>query len=250
MNTKKRIILGVAGLVLATLTTCAVNAQPNSGTFRTTGYFVGVTQGTNPKTGNPVYQNASFAGHNLVNLAMGRSENDTNYPNQVMAMSIAPDLSSITLVVYDESSSNIVATIAQSTAVDTVKQQDKKQPGPNRAQFVAIMLINPGGNDYNAIGGGYLTLSGRVNLDPATGAPAPVNASLDTDAFDDAVGDVEVPGALDRDSVRSANRTGLGHVTGVLDIINNGNTETILVPNGNLSIRRALPLLPSYTGTS
>lgn len=250
MNTTKRIILGLVGIATITLTASAAFAAPNSGTFRTTGFFVGLTQGSNTVTGKPAYQNASFSGHNLVNVAMGRSLNDTNYPNQILAMSFAPDLSSADLVVYDSSVSNVVATIAQSTSLDSVKQQDKKQTGPNRAQFVATLLINPTGNNWNSLQGGYFTVAGRINLDPATGAPGTVAVSLDTDSLDGAVGNFDVPAALDPSFVRGNARTGLAHVIGVLDEINDGNTKTILVPDGNLSIGQPLPLVPVYTGAS
>jgi hypothetical protein len=250
MNTTKRIILGLVGIATITLTASAATAAPNSGTFRTSGYFIGLTQGTNTITGKPAYADASFSGHNLVNVALGRSLNDTNYPNQVLALSFAPDLSSADLVVYDSSISNIVATIAQSTSVDSVKQQDKKQVGPNRAQFVATLLINPTGNNWNSLQGGYFTVAGRVNLDPATGAPGTVAVSLDTDSLDGAVGNFDVPAALDPGAGRGNTRTGLAHLIGDLDEIINGQTETILVPDGILTIGQPLPLVPVYTGAS
>jgi hypothetical protein len=247
MKANKHILIGLAGLALATLTTYAADTATDSGTFRTTAYFIGLTQGTNA-AGNPAYENASLAGHNLVNLAMGRSQNDANYPDQVLAMTIAQDLSSMELVVYDQSVSNVVATIAQSTSVDTVKQQDKKEPGPNRAHFVTPMLVTPGGNNDNALTGGYFSIAGRINLNPTNGAPGTVSISLDVDPLDATVGDVDVANALDPDSVRETVRTGLAHGNGVLDIINDGNIETILVPDGHLSIRRPLPLVPVLTG--
>lgn len=247
MNANKHILLGVAGLALAALTTYAADTGTNSGTFRTTGYFIGLTQGTTTN-GTPVYQNASLAGHNLVNLAMGRSLNDTNYPTQVLAMTIAPDLSSMELVVYDQSVSNVVATIAQGTSVDTVKQQDKKETGPNHAQFVAVMMINPTGNNYNGLTGGYFSLAGALNLDPATGAPGTVSVSVEPQLFDGT--EVDVPNYLDPDAVLVKVPTGGAQGNGVLDINNNGTSETILVPSGSLSIRQPVPLVPAYTGTT
>jgi hypothetical protein len=123
-------------------------------------------------TGHPRYVNADFAGHNLVNLAMGRSVGDTNEPKQVMAMTFACDLSSASLVVYDELTSNVVATIATSTTMNSVEQQDVHESGPNRAHFVAVLQIGANGNPTNGLIDGYFTVAGRLNLDPTNGCPS------------------------------------------------------------------------------
>src|SRR5271169_314814 len=120
MKTKKRILFGLAGLAVAAI--AAYAGVVGTKTFRTTGYFIGLTQGTNPVTGHPNYDYVNFAGHNLVNLAMGRNLTDRKVLHQVMAMTFACDLSAASLVVYDESTSNVVATIAASTSVDSVRQ--------------------------------------------------------------------------------------------------------------------------------
>jgi hypothetical protein len=239
MNAKKRILLGAAGLAVAAITAYAAGTV-SSEIFRTTGYFIGIAQGTNTVTGKPIYENASFAGHNLVNLAMGRSLGDTNYPQQVMAMTFACDLSSASLVVYDLSLSNVVATIATSTSIDTVKAQDAKVAGPNRAHFVAVLQVGANGNETNGLLGGYFTVAGRVNLNPITGCPQPVLVALDRDSLDRLVDDMELPSSVDPDPVALRLRTGLAHLIGVVDTIDNGTTNTILVPYGGLSIRREL----------
>ena len=82
MKTKKRIFLGVASLAVAAIAAYAAGVVSTT-TFRTTGYFIGLTQGTNPATGHPRYDYFDFAGHNLVNLAMGRTLTDTSVTNQV-----------------------------------------------------------------------------------------------------------------------------------------------------------------------
>ena len=63
------------------------------------------------------------------------------------------DLSSANLVVYDEKLSNVVASIAQSTSIDSVYQQDKLAKGPDRAHFVAVLQLGQNGNDTNGLAG-------------------------------------------------------------------------------------------------
>jgi hypothetical protein len=240
MKTKKRIILGVASLAAAAMTAYA--AGVGSVTLRTIGCFIGLTQGSDPANGYPRFENADFAGHNLVNLAMGRSVADTNVPNQVLAMTFPCDLSAASLVVYDKLTSNVVATIAASTTIDSVVQQDNDQKGPNRAHFVAALQIGTNGNPTNGLLSGYFTVAGRLHLNPTNGCPEPVIVWLDRDPLDRRVDDVELPARDDPDSVPLTLRTGLGHLIGVVDAVTDGNTNTILVPYGGLSIRRELPV--------
>jgi hypothetical protein len=244
MNVKRRILFGIAGLTttLAMVGTIRAADTNTLKTFRTTGYFIGLTQGTNPVTQKPTYDNASFAGHNLVNLAMGRNLTDTNHPHQVMAMTFDCDLSSASLVVYDLATSNALATIAASTFVDSVYQSDPlNQPGPSRAHFVTTLQINPLGNPTNGLVNGFFTVAGRVNLNPKTGCPQPVLVVLDRDNLDRVDDDMELPASLDPDVVPLIERTGLAHLIGVVDAETDGNAHTILVPYGGLSIRRELP---------
>jgi hypothetical protein len=245
MKTNKRIILGVAGLAVAAMAAYASGAS--TVTLRTLGYFIGLTQGTDPVTGTPRYVNADFAGHNLVDLAMGRAVNDTNVHSQVLAMTFACDLSSANLVVYDESTSNVVATIAASTSVDSVLQQDPREAGPNRAHFVTTMQIETNGNGTNGVLGGYFTIAGRVNLNPTNGCPQPVLVWLDHDPLDRVDGDAELSANQDPDSVALTKRTGLAHLIGVVDLVADGGTNTVLVAHGGLSIRRELPIAPTIT---
>jgi hypothetical protein len=240
MNAKKCTLLAVAGLAVAAISVYAIVSP--SKTFRTTGYFIGVTQGSNSVTGNPQFDTVNFAGRNLVNLAMGRSVTATNVPNQVMALTFACDLSSASLVVYDLSTSNVVNIIAPSTSIDSVKQQDTKQTGPNRARFVGMFQIAANGTSTNGLLGGYLTVAGHVHLNPTTGCPEPVLVRLDRDVLDAVVGNKEIPARLDPDSGRFTLRAGLAHLIGVVDAVDNGKTNTILVPYGGLSIRRELPV--------
>src|ERR1700735_5162230 len=143
----KNIIIGAATMAVAAVTAYAATVATK--TYRTTAYFVGIQQGTNDSNGHAQFQNASFAGHNLANLAMGRPAGATNAPYQVLAMTFACDLSSASLVVYDEKLSNVVATIGQSTSIDSVVQQDNLAKAPNRAHFVTVLPLNANGNDTN-----------------------------------------------------------------------------------------------------
>jgi hypothetical protein len=249
MKATKRIITGVASLTIVALASFStVRADTNSvGTYRTTGYFIGLTQGTNPVTGHLKFVDVDFAGHNLVNLAMGRALTSTNTPGQVMAMTFGADLSSASLVVYDLGSSNVVATIATSTFIDSVKQQDTNGKGPNRAHFVAYLQVGANGNSTNGVADGYLTVAGRVNLNPTTGQPQPIIVSLDRDPLDRVVDDIEMPATIDPDSTPLTVRTGLAHLIGVVDTIDNGTTNTVLLPFGGLSIRHELPGTPAST---
>jgi len=240
MKTNKYTYLAVAGLALATIAAYATGAVSVK-TFRTTGYFIGITQGTNPVTGDPQYDRVDLAGHNLVNLAMGRGVTD-NRTNQVMAMTFACDLSSASLVVYDTRTSNILATIAASTTIDSVKQQDTNQKGPNRAHFVAVLQVAANGNPTNGLLSGYFTVAGRLHLNPNTGCPEPVPVFLDRDPLDKLDDDIELASQDDPDSVPLTVRTGLAHLIGVVDLVADGSASTVLVPYGGLSIRRELPV--------
>lgn len=242
MKTNKRILLVAAGLAVASVAAYATGVV-GSKTFRTTGYFLGITQGTDPVTSHPRFDQLNLAGHNLVNLAMGRNLTSTNVPSQVMAMTFECDLSAANLVVYDKHSSNIVATIAASTTVDSVKQQNTNLKGPNRAHFVALLQLGQNGNTTNGLAGGYLTIAGRVNLNPLTGCPEPVFFALDRDGLDRLDGNIELPAKDDPDSERLTVRAGLAHLIGVVDAITDGKTNTVLVPYGGLSIRRELPVI-------
>lgn len=245
MNTNKRIAIVAASLAAAALAAYATGVTTKI--FRTTGYFIGLTQGSDPVNGHLRYEDANFAGHNLVNLTMGRDATATNVPSQVMAMTFACDLSSADLVVYDLSTSNIVATIASSTSVDSVRQQDVGFSGPNRAHFVAVLQVGANGNGTNGVLGGFFTVAGRVNLNPTNGCPQPVLVILDRDPLDKVDDDVELPNSDDPDSVPLIVRTGLAHAIGVLDAVVDGSTNTILVPEAHLSIRRELSQSVSVT---
>ena len=248
MNAKKYTLLVATGLSVAAITACA--AIPPLVTFRTTGDFIGVTQGTNPVTGDPQYDQITLGGWNLVNLAMGRSVTDTNVPNQVMATTFDCDLSSASLVVYDLSVSNIVNIIATTTSLNSIKQQPTNQIGPTQARIVAQFQIAQNGNPTNGLLGGYLTISGQIRLNPTNGCPKAVSLALDYDSWDSLTGDFEVSSKCDPWPGKFNVRTGLAHLIGVVDAIENSNTTSILVQNGSLSIRNELSVPPPVTPDS
>ena len=210
-------------------------------TFRTLAVFVGVTQGADGVTGAPQFDPVVFDGHTLVNLAMGRPAGDTSHLEQVFAMTIACDLSSADLVVFDRHASNTIATIAESTSFDSIRAQGPHATAPDRARFVARFDVDEKGGVANGIAGGFFTVAGRVHLDEQTGCPTPVLVSLDKDKDDKLYGDAEVPDKSDPDTVRDVMRTGRAHLIGVLDVNTGDVTRQVLVPFGRLSIRRALP---------
>ena len=245
MIRKKWIVLGCAGLTAVAIS--AVALASGSKTFRTLAYFTAVAQ--RPYAQLPAIDYIPIGGHNLVNLAMGRDVADTNVPNQVLALTFQCDLSAASLVAYDRTTSNIVGTIANSTSVDfayNVRTNGVRiVPGQTNevARFVSRFQIQEVGSATNALLGGFLTVAGRIQIDPATGCPMPVAVALDTDTNDKIFADKEIPSNEDRDTnVTFRVRTGLAHMVGVIDFVGEGTTNTVLVPLGNLSIRYDLPV--------
>jgi hypothetical protein len=169
--------------------------------------------------------------------------NDKTEPNQILAITFAPDLSTVSLGVYDTNTSTIIATIATSTSVSSVLQQDAHQIGPNRAHFVALLQLNPLGNPNNGLTGGFLTVSGRINLNPTNGSPATVVLSQDTDPFDqfDGLGFAAQNAPLQG---RQIYRAGVAQATGVVDAVIGGVTSDMLVPFGGLNFGQALTVAP------
>src|SRR5437868_736628 len=153
MNTKNYLLLLAAGAAVVAVSVAAPVSLPKA--FRTTGFFIGVTQGTDQVTSNPQYDRVDLAGRNLVNIAMGRSPTDTSVSNQVLVLRVDCGLRDAILMVYDRSTSNFVGRIARSTNLDCVKQQDTNKPGPNRARFVGHFQVDSTGSVSNSLLGGY-----------------------------------------------------------------------------------------------
>jgi hypothetical protein len=231
-------------LVLLVALAAAVSAGAISAdlqTFRTTALLRAIAQGQDSVTGAPQLDAVTIRGFQLVNLAMGRPIGDASHPEQVLAMTIACDLGDAQLVVYDRSASRDVATIAQSTSVDSVRAQGPRATAPNRAHFVARFDVDENGNATDGIASGFATVAGRLHLDPQTGCPHAVLINLDKDPNDKLFGDADLTQKDDPEEGKDALRAGHAHLIGVIDLVSAGKPRTVLVPFGQLSIRRPLP---------
>jgi hypothetical protein len=156
--------------------------------------------------------------------------------NQVLGLNIDCASSTASLVVFDKVSSNNIATIATSTSIDIVQQQDKDTNAfPNRERFVAQFAINP----TNNLVGGFLTVAGRLQLNPTNGCPRAIRVEVDPKDHDHWFVDAESRSLDDRKD-HDILRAGLGHAIGVVDIIANGTTNTVLLPYVALSVRHEL----------
>jgi hypothetical protein len=240
MKLNRWMIGSVLGAAAVATTVWAVTIT--SKTYRTTGVFWGVLQ--KPAATPPEFQYVTFIGSNLVNLAMGRAPTDNSHPDQVMALTFECDMSSASLVVYDRSVSNVVGTIANSTSLDTVEGVGLSVTGATNElrRFVAQLAIPAAGNATDGLAGGYFTVAGRVHINPATGCPEAVLVALDKTPYDRAYGDVDISSKLDADPGLALN-AGLAHLIGVVDTVTSGNTNTVLVPYGELTIRSSRPVV-------
>jgi hypothetical protein len=224
------------GVVIAMTAMSTAFAQTN--TFRTPARFVRVIQDTNG-AGKPQYDFETFIGRDLVNLALGTARGTTR-TNEVLALEITCDSSSVQLVVFDKAASSNIATIATSSSIDIVQQQDNDLTAfPNRERFVTVLDVATLGNGSNGLVGGFLTVAGRIHLNPTNGCPRAV--LVDTDRREDKIcGDPKDTKNTDGDNDRSKFRAGRAHFIGVLDIVSGGSTNTALVPAGALTIWRQL----------
>ena len=232
-------------LILVAFVTMAASAGAISvelETFRTTALLLGIVQGEDPVTLAPQFDPVVLRGHQLVDLAMGRPIGDTSQPEQVLAMTIACDLGSAELIVFDRTGGNAVATVAESTTFDAIRAQvGPRATAPNRAHFVARFDVDANGNATDGIVAGFATVAGRLHLNQQTGCPEPVLVSLDKDPGDKVFGDHDLSDKDDAEEMRDVLRTGQAHLIGVLDLVSGGSANKVLVPFGRLSIRRSLP---------
>ena len=239
MRLKKYSVVALA--LFAAVATSAAAVSVDFRTFRTTALLLGIVQGEDPVTHAPEFDPVALRGRQLVDLAMGRPIGDASHPEQVLAMTIACDLGSAELVVFDRFAARSIATVAESTSFDAIRAQGPRTPAPNRAHFVARFDIAENGNATDGIVDGFATVAGRLNLNPQTGCPAAVLVSLDRDSSDKLLGYRELSDKEDPEEVKDVLRTGHAHLIGVLDLVSGGNAEKVLVPLGHLSIRRSLP---------
>jgi hypothetical protein len=165
-------------------------------------------------------------GTNLVNVLT----------NELLALEIDCGSDQASLVVFDTSSNSNVVTIATSTKVTALTGQDNPTAaGPNHERFVIEMTVNTNG----FIVGGSLTIAGRVYLDPVTGCPRSV--LIDTDrGHDKGFADAAVKDT-DLKNEKDKNLTGEAHLIGQVNLIFvDGSTNTVLLPFGQLTMRRQL----------
>lgn len=232
----KKQFLIVVGTVMMTAT-CVYAGDPPE-TFRTLAAGTGLYQ-TNDAASKPIYGRLPVFGHTLVaaalSLPLSTPFTNSVLSNDVLALQIDCGSTTASLVVFDKTNSTTLTTIATSTSLDVVQQQDKDtNAAPNRERFVAQFAINP----QNNLLGGYLTVAGRLALNPTTGCPRAIR--VEVDPLDHLFGDADranLDDPVDRDILRA----GVAHAIGVVSIVfDNGTTNKVLLPSEDLSIRRQL----------
>ena len=228
MKSTRWIFLGLTSLAVVLTSAYAL---VTTRTFRTAAQFYTFTQGKSTTT--------TFAGYQLANLAMGRTATSTAAPNQVLALTLPCDFSSASLVVYDQTFAHIVATLASAGDLNPLVQIVTNRD--NQVRFLAQFQINHVGAPANGLLGGYLTVAGRIHANRTNGCPEAVSIRFDHDRHDHSFGDQDVPRSVDPDPTHTNLRTGLAHGAGVIDVVQNGITNTMLIPYGFLSIRDLQP---------
>jgi hypothetical protein len=221
VNLKKWIVLGVGSLVAAAASVWGGSSGLLS--FGSAAYTVAVSQTT--AGGVPQYSYESWWGPDIVALALGTQPTS----NQVLALAVNCDSTSGLLVVYDTITSN-VTTIAQTTTFDKVQDADGSTGPAKRERFVAVFNVQPVGN----LAGGYLTVAGRLHLD-SSGCATAVLLAQDRDPLDKVMGDQDVMKVSKGNHKGVTERSGQAHFMGVLDVLSNGQTNTVLVPTGHLT---------------
>ena len=207
----------------------------NGGTFRDTAVVNAAFQVPNPvATNTDLLAFDTFAGHDLVNLALGESPTVVQ-TNRVLALEISCDSASAKLVVFDAALSSNILDIASSTNVYALTGQDSASSlGPNHERFVMRMGVNTNG----FLVGGFLTVAGRIYLNPTNGCPRAVLVDIDR-GHDRGFADAAVKD-LD-DKVKDKEIAGEAHLIGVANVIfENGSTNVTLLPFGQMTLRRQL----------
>jgi hypothetical protein len=244
----KRLI--VVGLIATTVAAMTASAASTNVTFRSPASFEGVFQGE--VGGKPAYEFEHLIGADLVNLALGTALG-TLRTNEVLALEVACDSSSAELVVFDKATKSNLVTIATSSSpkIIVVQQQDNPASAfPDRERFATEMDIVPSaGSNANALVSGFVDVAGRLYLNPTNGCPRAV--LVDTDRKQDAIcGDPK--GVTVSTDVSSGHKklkgkdedetevAGRGHFHGALSAVFAGQTNTVVVPDGALSIDRQL----------
>lgn len=224
-------------LFLATaVTMVAGSVYAQDETFRTLMWGSGIYQ--NETNSRPIYGITNVYGHDLVEAALGLPLTVTTPTNPVLALVIDCSSTTASLVAYDKVLSNAVAVIATSTSLDVVLQHDKNNTNEfaNREHFVAQFAVTP----TNNLVGGFLTVAGRLQLNPTNGCPRAIKVEidpLDHLSFDKDVRNLDDP---ENDDIL---RAGVAHAVGVVELGNfpdSGSTNNVLLPFENVSIRHQL----------
>jgi hypothetical protein len=236
MKAKRWIVVGAVASAAAVLTVLAV---PNvTRTFRTTASVTAVLQIPDPlATSTSLLVTLPLAGHDLVSYSLGTTNVLTN---QVLALEISCGSSQADIVVYDKALQSNILVIATSTRIDALTSQDvPTAAGPNRERFVMQMGVKTNG----FLIGGYLTVAGRVYLDPATGCPRALLKDTDK-RLDKTFGDIVIKD-LDDKTDKDKSIAGEAHLIGMVNaIVETGSTNVFLLPFGHLTIKQQLLPLP------
>ena len=218
---KKWILLGMASLIVVSLSVWGGLSGFLS--FGSAPYTIAVSQGR--AAGVPQYSYETCWGQYIVGLALGGQP----ATNQVLAFAMDCNSSAALLLVYDTTTSTMTP-IAQTTTFDTVQEANVSTGITNLERFVAMFNVQPVGN----LAGGYLNVAGRVHLDP-NGCATVVLAAEDRDPMDKFIGDEDIVNRSPGSHKGITQRAGQAHFMGVLDVISNGQTNTVLIPTGHLT---------------
>ncbi|MGA2139798.1 MAG: hypothetical protein ABSH14_13145 [Verrucomicrobiia bacterium] len=232
MKAKRWIVIGTVASAAAVLTALAVPVATR--TFRTTAAVTAVLQIADPLApSTALLATLPLAGHDLVSYSLGTTNVLTN---QVLALEINCDSSQANIVVYDKALHSNILVIATSTRIDALtSQDDPTAAGPNRERFVMQMGVNTNG----FLIGGYVTVAGRVYLDPATGCPRALLKDTDK-RWDKTFGEIVVKD-LDDKTDKGKSIAGEAHLIGMVNsIVVGGSTNVFLLPFGHLTIKQQL----------
>jgi hypothetical protein len=235
MKAKQWIAIGVAASAVAVLTALATPIV--AGTFRTTASVNAVFQVPNPEpdTTNTVLAFDTFAGHDLVNLALGENL-ATVQTNHLLALEINCDSTLARLVVFDTGLLSNVVDIAGSTNIYALTDQ----ADPNHERFVMRMAVNTNG----FLIGGFLTVSGRIYLNPTNGCPRAILVDSDR-GHDKAFGDAVIKDGDGDSKDKDKSIAGEAHLIGVANVIfeeagGSTSTNVTLLPSGQMTLKRQL----------
>lgn len=220
------------GLVtgIATLATCAY-AQDTTETFRTLAAGTGLYQSVN-LAGKPVYTKEVIYGHDLVAAVLG-APLGTVVTNPVLALQIDCESTTASLVAWDKTTSNAIP-IAVCTSLSVVRNQTVDTNAfPSQERFVGQFNVVTA----NSLQGGFLTIAGRLHLDPTNGCPRATR--MEVDPLDHLFKDTDTKN-LDDPTNDDILRAGVAHAVGEVNLISNGETNQVLLPFMALSIRHQL----------